>query len=220
MVTPGVERFGSGDVVELLAGVVVRRRGADGRVGDWHGLGGQPGSDHAGSMRVVVHVGSDDVCPSVPDRSLYKFCCGVAHHFMKSNLASMRLSQTISLSLRLESPKVFSPFITHQTMASGCCSLQPGTRVDPPIRRLLLCSSPPWPSNPPANHHRHPSLPDTRLEIRQRGFHIDSRHLLAKQMIQFKTRTDPWPTTVHSRNQICAAIRSDGVTQLICPFRR
>jgi hypothetical protein len=55
---------------------------------------------------------------------------------------------------------------------------------------------PPRHSKPaPASPQVLPSLPDTRLEIRQRRFHIHSRHPLAKhRMIQFK------PVLIHDRH--------------------
>ena len=76
--------------------VVVRGRGAKGGIDDWGGLGDEPRSDHAGGTSVVGHVGlggaSVGLCSS---GGLYTFRCGVAHHLMKSNLASMRLSPTV-----------------------------------------------------------------------------------------------------------------------------
>jgi len=58
----------------------------------------------------------------------------------------------------------------------------------PPSRRLLLCSDTARHGLQTSRQSRreYPSLPVMRLEIRQSGFHIHSRHSLAEQMIQFK----------------------------------
>lgn len=60
--------------------------------------------------------------------------------------------------------------------------------MNSPAPRLLLCSSPRHDSQtlPPITTGA-PPLPDTRQKIRQRGFHIHSRHPLAKQIPQFKS---------------------------------
>lgn len=203
VVTPGMGRLGSSDVVDLLAWImrphrmaasytgrlaVVCCRGAGGSIDHWCGLGDQPGGDHARSTSVVGHVGLGGVSPSALGWERFILCCGVVRHLMKSNLASgVRLSSTIRLTLRLAITNFLVIFRSSGHGKSMFAAHSAETRVDSLARRLLLCSSPAMASNPLTNHHRCPSLPGTRLEIRQGGFHIHSRHLLAKQMIQFKS---------------------------------
>ena len=79
-VTPGVGRFGSGNMVDLLAGIMrshrlavsessrprVVERGGSAVDDSWWRLGDQPGGDHAGGTDVVGHAGLYfDVSPSV-----------------------------------------------------------------------------------------------------------------------------------------------------------
>jgi len=161
---------------------------------------------------------------------LYTFRCGVAHHLMKSNLASMRLSPTVvCVYVRLAITQFFRVI---SAAVGRCLQFTTVHRSEPraypaefsPIRSLLLCSS--LAMAPKASRQSRPvspSLPDTRLEIRQRGFYIHSRHPLAKhRMIQFK------PVLIHARqldrvpaqpapdNQICAATQLSTNHHITC----
>ena len=126
---------------------------------------------------------------------------------MKSNLASTRLFATVPLSFTSCNHQFFLLIFVHEAMKSRCSqstALKRGANSGELSysETSALFASPALKTT--RQSHRHPSLlPGTRLKIRPRWFHIHSRHLLAKYMIQYK------PELIHglshSQNQICVA---------------
>lgn len=114
------------------------------------------------------------------------------HHLMKANLVSSKLFPTVPLSLRLAITNFSCYFQVSRCSQSTALKRGVNSGEFSYSETSALFASRHG-LRATRQSHRYPSLPNTRLEIRPRWFHIDSRHLLGKLMIQFK------PEPIHGR---------------------